>query len=103
MLILTTGFAILLCLSEVDVGLDYQSFIQWIIPITVFIIIWLIRLEAKVIYMGNDHDKLEKLSTKTNDDFSKKIDSLTQGLNDIKVSLGRIEGSINQIDKKKNI
>ena len=57
-------------------------------------IIWFIRLEARLIYLEKDHDKLVELSAKNDMVFDKKIDKLSNDLNEIRVILARIEGSL---------
>lgn len=54
-------------------------------------LIWLIRLEAKVLYLEKDHGKLSKLSESNNIVFQSKVDKLGNDLGDIKIALARIE------------
>lgn len=69
----------------------------WMIGLTALgSIIWFIRLEARLIYLEKDHDKLVKLSAKSEMMFEKKIDKLSSDLSDIRVILGRIEGGFIQ-------
>ena len=65
--------------------------------------IWLIRLEAKVLYLQKDHNKLDETSAKTELLFQAKVERLRTELNEIKISLARIESSIyrhNQNNKR---
>ena len=59
-------------------------------------VIWFIRLESRLIYLEKDHDKLVELSAKNDLAFDKKIDKLSNDLNEIRVILARIEGSLKQ-------
>lgn len=64
----------------------------WIVGLSALgSIIWFIRLEAKVIYLERDHNKLEDTSNKTDMIFNQKVDKLGNDLNEIKISLMRIE------------
>jgi hypothetical protein len=54
-------------------------------------LIWFIRLEAKLIYLEKDHNKLEDTSTKTDLLFQSKVDKLMADINQIQISLTRIE------------
>ena len=57
-------------------------------------VIWLIRLEAKLLYLEKDHNKLDETSAKTELLFQAKVEKLSTDLNEIKISLARIESSI---------
>ena len=79
--------------------------LAWVFIITlVSSIIWFIRLEAKVLYLVKDHEKLAETSAKTDLLFQSKVDTLIYDLNKIQVSLTRIETKIsmhNRADKHK--
>lgn len=78
--------------------IEVANFI-WIMGVSALgSIIWFIRLEARLIYLEKDHNKLVELSARSEMLFDKKIDKLSSDLSDIRVILGRIEGSFMQID-----
>lgn len=57
-------------------------------------LIWLIRLESKVLYLEKDHLKLVENSQKTDLLFQTRIEKLGQDLNEIRICLARIESRI---------
>ena len=76
--------------------IEIANFIWMIGLSTLGSIIWFIRLEARLIYLEKDHNKLVELAAKSEMMFDKKIDKLSSDLSDIRVILGRIEGSFIQ-------
>lgn len=57
-------------------------------------VIWLIRLEAKVIYLEGDHIKLELASKEKERVMWEKIDALQNSLNQLLQGIGRVEGKL---------
>lgn len=64
------------------------------------VLVWLIRLEAKLLYLERDHNKLEETSTKTDLLFQTKVDKLMGDIHQIQVSLTRIETRLIMPNKK---
>lgn len=64
------------------------------------VLVWLIRLESKLLYLERDHNKLEETSTKTDLLFQTKVDKLMGDIHQIQVSLTRIETRLIMPNKK---
>lgn len=67
-------------------------------------LIWLIRLEGKLISLERDHERLVDTSTKTDILFQNKIDTLLSDIHKIQGSLIRIETrlSLHHEEKKEH-
>lgn len=74
--------------------MDAGSLIVSLISGGAVVLIWLIRLESKVLYLEKDHLKLVENSQKTDLLFQTRIEKLGQDLNEIRICLARIESRI---------
>ena len=57
---------------------------------------WFIRLEAKVLYLGKDHEKLEVIVKEKDALLWEKFNQMQVSMNNILQSVARIEGALNQ-------
>ena len=67
----------------------------WPIVVTcVIVLIWLIRLEAKVLYQGKDHEKLEDALKEKDKVMWEKFDFINLNMNQILQAVSRLEGKL---------
>jgi len=70
---------------------------------SVLAVIWLIRLEAKVLYMEKDNARYREESLNKEEKLWEKIDNMTEKMQNILTALAKLEGYIsNQHDNKNN-
>ncbi len=65
-----------------------------IVGLVFIFIIWLIRLEAKVLYLEGNHARLELATKEKEIAMWEKIDSLQNSLNQLLQGMGRVEGKL---------
>lgn len=57
-------------------------------------LIWLIRLEAKVLYLEKDQTKEVKRSSEKDRNLWKEVKGIREEVHEVKTTLARIEGSL---------
>ena len=57
-------------------------------------LIWFVRLEAKVLYLGKDHEKLEKAVSEKDKLLWEKIDCMRSDMTQILQAIARLEGRL---------
>ena len=79
----------------------YSDLFEFVVP-SVLLIVWLARLEAKIIYNEREIDKHEKILDAFQNETNLKIDKLTKAINDIQLSLMRIETRLTYQSRENN-
>lgn len=77
----------------------FQVSLDNVIYLLVFIIVWAIRLEAKLLYVERDHNSHKDHVSKSDSVMWGKIEALSASLTSISLSLGRIEGRLGVKDE----
>lgn len=73
------------------VTIDFAYKLVGVCAIVVAVIAWLIRLEAKVMYLEKDHEAHKNINEKKDKSLWDKIDSLQVVIMSMKETLARIE------------
>lgn len=68
----------------------------------VIFIVWLIRLESKVLYMEKDNDRYREESSTREEKLWMKIDMLVTKMETVVTSLAKLEGFLSSHNDKKN-
>ena len=58
----------------------------------VFVIIWLVRLEAKVLFLDRSHEEFMKNNKEMEKEIREKLDEIKESVGKISESLARFEG-----------
>jgi hypothetical protein len=64
----------------------------------VFVLVWLVRIESKVLYLEKAHDDEVKNKQALDDQIWEKLDEVQKSLSKITESLARLEGRLDQND-----
>jgi hypothetical protein len=71
-----------------------------IIVAAVVSLIWFVRLEAKVLYLGRDHEKLENAVKEKDKLLWDKIDCLRVDMTQILQAIARLEGRMSERNER---
>jgi hypothetical protein len=63
-------------------------------------LIWLVRLEAKVLWLGRDHEKLEKSVAEKDKLLWEKFDAMRSDVTQILQAIARLEGRLSERREK---
>jgi hypothetical protein len=75
----------------------------WPIIISVVAVIaWFVRLEAKVLYIEKDHERINKERMERDREVSKKLEQMSKQLSEVLQMVSHIEGKLEGFPAKKS-
>ena len=86
-------------MDHVQFGTQEYKLAWDVVVVAIGAIVWLVRLEAKILYLEKDHNKLEEKTAKSFASLGDRFDMLKANLSDINKSMARIEMFIERHDK----